>query len=170
MQQGSTTHVLLCEPSATCRPVCHSQCHSHVICGHEPFRPLQALLHLTYALTSHLWRAKTTITDFLRSQRHTIGPIRVIHHSVYSRFIKAQHGNLTHQMEKHYGRVGGGSPCFTTSFSPAHSRPCLTHWKGCRSISWLTSTIIHIVSSSETLICQTVGGRNWNTWRMSLKS
>lgn len=71
VQQGFNTHVLLREPSATCRPVWHSPCHPHVICGHEPLRLLQALLNLTYSLIAHL------IVNTI-SQKHSDGPIYAI--------------------------------------------------------------------------------------------
>lgn len=64
VQRGSNTHVLLCEPRDTCCPVWCSQCHPHVICVHEPFGPLRALLHLTYSLTSEMWRAKPQMPIF----------------------------------------------------------------------------------------------------------
>lgn len=137
VQQCANTHVPLCEPRATCRPVWHSLCHPHVICGHEPFRPLQALLHLTFALTSHLWRAKSQLLLF--SGRHSIGSVCVICHSVYARFKMSS-------MEIKHITEFGWFPRFISSG---------------RSLSYRTSTIIHTVSSSDTQISQTVG-RNGN--------
>lgn len=83
VQQGANTHVLLCEPSATCCPVWCSLCHPHIICGQKHFWLLQALLHLTYTLISCV---TGMMTCFLRSQRHSIGSICATDHSVYARF------------------------------------------------------------------------------------
>lgn len=66
VQQGANTHVLLCEPSATCCPVWCSLCHPHIICGQKRFWLLQALLHLTSTLISCVIGM---MTCFLRSQR-----------------------------------------------------------------------------------------------------
>lgn len=49
---------------------------------------------------------QTTIASFIRSQRHHIGPIRVLYHSTYTRLWKHS-TEIKHHMEKHYSRVLG---------------------------------------------------------------
>ena len=142
VQQCANTHVPLCEPSATRRPVWHSLCHPHVICGHEPFRPLQALLHLTFALTSHSRRAISQLPLLSNQGDIVLAPY-------VSSVIQCTPDSKSHVWKSNTSQSLGGFSCFITSG---------------RSLSYRTSTIIHTVSSSDAQISQTVG-RNGNIWR-----